>query len=49
MAFLVTGDIHGTLDIGKVVKFFEGREEKYYVIYRSQLYLLMEITRILNS
>ena len=29
MAFWVTGDIHGTLDIGKVVKFFEGREEKY--------------------
>ena len=29
MRLIVTGDTHGTLDIDKVVKFFEGRE-KYY-------------------
>ena len=29
MGFIVTGDIHGTLDIGKLVKFFEGGEEEY--------------------
>lgn len=29
MGFLITGDIHGTLDIGKVVKFFEGQEDDF--------------------
>ena len=29
MAFFVTGDIHGTLDIEKVINFFEGKEEEY--------------------
>ena len=29
MAFFVTGDIHGILDIGKLVKFFEGRENDF--------------------
>ena len=29
MSFIISGDIHGTLDIGKLVKFFAGREEKY--------------------
>ena len=29
MSFIISGDIHGTLDIGKLVKFFEGREEEY--------------------
>lgn len=29
MAFFVTGDIHGTLDVQKVVKFFAGREDEF--------------------
>ncbi|MCR5405380.1 MAG: metallophosphoesterase [Lachnospiraceae bacterium] len=29
MAFIITGDTHATLDIGKVVKFFEENEGKY--------------------
>lgn len=29
MAFIVTGDIHGTLDIGKIVDFFYGREDEF--------------------
>lgn len=29
MGFVITGDIHGTYDIGKVVSFYEGREEEY--------------------
>lgn len=29
MGFIITGDIHGTLDIRKLVEFFEGREEEY--------------------
>ena len=29
MGFMVTGDIHGTLDIGKLVKFFAGREDEF--------------------
>lgn len=29
MSFILAGDIHGTLDIGKVITFFEGREEDF--------------------
>lgn len=29
MAFIITGDTHGLIDIGKVVKFFDGREDEY--------------------
>jgi hypothetical protein len=29
MSFIIAGDIHGTLDIGKVVQFFAGRDEEY--------------------
>lgn len=29
MSFVIAGDIHGTCDIGKVVSFFEGREDEY--------------------
>ena len=29
MSFIISGDIHGTLDIGKLVKFFEECEEDY--------------------
>lgn len=29
MSFIIAGDTHGTFDIGKVVKFFEGRDDEY--------------------
>lgn len=29
MAFIISGDIHGTLDIGKLVKFFDEHEGEY--------------------
>ena len=29
MRILVTGDTHGTFDIGKVMRFFEGREDEF--------------------
>lgn len=29
MSFVISGDIHGTLDIGKLIKFFGEREGKY--------------------
>ncbi|MCH5267532.1 MAG: metallophosphoesterase [Lachnospiraceae bacterium] len=29
MAFIITGDTHGTIDIGKVIKYFDGREDEY--------------------
>ena len=29
MAFIITGDTHGTLDIGKVVRFFNDHEDEY--------------------
>ena len=29
MCFIIAGDTHGTLDIGKVVRFFEGREDEF--------------------
>ena len=29
MAFIIAGDTHGTLDIGKVVHFFEGRDDEF--------------------
>ena len=29
MGFVIAGDTHGTIDLGKVVKFFDGREEEY--------------------
>lgn len=29
MSFVIAGDTHGMLDIGKVVKFFKGHEEEY--------------------
>lgn len=29
MSFIISGDIHGTLDIGKLIKFFGEREGKY--------------------
>ena len=29
MAFIITGDTHGTLDIGKVVQFFNDHEDEY--------------------
>lgn len=29
MCFIIAGDTHGTLDIGKVVIFFEGREDEF--------------------
>ena len=29
MSFIIAGDTHGTLDIGKVVYFFEGREDEF--------------------
>lgn len=29
MSFIITGDTHGVLDIGKVVSYFEGREDEF--------------------
>lgn len=29
MAFMISGDIHGTLDIGKIVKYFDEHEDEY--------------------
>lgn len=29
MGFVIAGDTHGTLDIGKVTAYFDGREEEY--------------------
>ena len=29
MAFIVAGDTHGTFDMGKVIKFFKGKENEY--------------------
>lgn len=29
MSFAIAGDIHGTLDIEKIVNFYEGREDEY--------------------
>ena len=29
MSFIITGDTHGTLDIGKVVTYFAGREDEF--------------------
>lgn len=29
MSFIITGDIHGTLDIAKIVEFFDGREDEF--------------------
>lgn len=29
MGFIITGDTHGTIDIGKAVKYFAGREDEY--------------------
>ncbi len=29
MAFIITGDTHGTIDIGKVVQFFKDHEDEY--------------------
>ena len=29
MAFIISGDIHGTLDIGKLIRYFDGKEDKY--------------------
>lgn len=29
MSFFVTGDIHGTFDIKKLIRFFEGREDEF--------------------
>ena len=29
MCFIIAGDTHGTLDIGKVVWFIEGREDEF--------------------
>ena len=31
MAFIITGDTHGTLDIGKVVQFFNDHEDEFGV------------------
>lgn len=35
MSFIISGDIHGTLDIGKLVKFFQEHEEDYSMVYSS--------------
>ena len=29
MSFIISGDTHGTLDIGKIVKFFDEHEVEY--------------------
>ena len=29
MAFIIAGDTHGTLDIGKIVRFFESRDDEF--------------------
>ena len=33
MAFIITGDTHGTLDIEKVIKFFTEHEDEFIAMY----------------